>query len=364
MRKRFAALLLVPLAAVAAALGLGALPGIDLLSLKSGDVLRRLLADPGHADRRIVLVEVDQASLDHFERDNIPFPWPRSLYNPLLEHCARGGRRPCSSACSSTTARPGGETDASSPARSGRTGARSGVGVLRRRRRRGPARNAAGPRGRGAAPAALRRDAVAAAARAALRRGGIGSVSLRPDADGVARRAARCAVRGRVPGAALPLAAARRRSASSRGARIGGRLVPLDDDGALLVRFHGGRRDYRHHGAAEVIASAIAASEGKAPAVPAESLRGAYVIVGYSAQGLLDLKPTPLAAAAPGFETHAAALDNLLNGDFLRAAPLAPPPGWRSRSPRSWPPPSRCCRSPEPWPRPLRRRSASPVRSR
>ena len=27
----------------------------------------------------------------YFEKDNIPFPWPRSLYNPLLEHCARGG---------------------------------------------------------------------------------------------------------------------------------------------------------------------------------------------------------------------------------------------------------------------------------
>ena len=52
---------------------------------------RRLLADPERADRRIVLIEVDQASLDHFERDNIAYPWPRSLYNPLLEHCARGG---------------------------------------------------------------------------------------------------------------------------------------------------------------------------------------------------------------------------------------------------------------------------------
>src|SRR5512134_3496047 len=91
MRARLAALLLVPLLALAAAAALGALPGLELLSLKAGDVVRRLLADPRRADRRIVLVEVDQRSLDHFERDNIPFPWPRSLYNPLLEHCARGG---------------------------------------------------------------------------------------------------------------------------------------------------------------------------------------------------------------------------------------------------------------------------------
>jgi len=91
MRGKIAAVLIVPLLAVALALGLGRVPGVDLLALKAGDVQRRLLADPERADRRIVLIEVDQASLDHFERDNIAYPWPRSLYNPLLEYCARGG---------------------------------------------------------------------------------------------------------------------------------------------------------------------------------------------------------------------------------------------------------------------------------
>ncbi len=97
--------------------------------------------------------------------------------------------------------------------------------------------------------------------------------------------------------------------------------VPLDDQGSLLVRFHGQRRDYRRYSAAEVITSALAAAEGRTPAVPAEVFRGAYVIIGSTAPGLLDLKPTPLAATAPGFEVHVAVIDNLLNGDFLAAAP-------------------------------------------
>jgi adenylate cyclase len=106
-------------------------------------------------------------------------------------------------------------------------------------------------------------------------------------------------------------------------ARVGARTVPLDRDGSLLLRFHGSWRDYRRYSAAEVITSAVAAAEGKAPAVPPEAFRGAYVIVGYTAPGLLDLKPTSLSSDAAGFEVHAAALDNLLNGDFLRAAPAA-----------------------------------------
>ena len=89
------------------------------------------------------------------------------------------------------------------------------------------------------------------------------------------------------------------------------------------MRFHGQRRDYRRYSAAEVITSALAAAEGKAPAVPAEVFRGAYVIIGSTAPGLLDLKPTPLAATAPGFEVHVAAIDNILNGDFLAPAPPA-----------------------------------------
>jgi adenylate cyclase len=42
------------------------------------------------------------------------------------------------------------------------------------------------------------------------------------------------------------------------------------------------------------------------------------VLVGVTAQALLDLKPTPLSRVYPGVEIHATALDNLLSGDFLR----------------------------------------------
>jgi adenylate cyclase len=52
-----------------------------------------------------------------------------------------------------------------------------------------------------------------------------------------------------------------------------------------------------------------------------DTFKDAYVIVGYAAHGLYDLKPTPLSGASPGLEINAAALDNLLNGDFLREAP-------------------------------------------
>jgi len=330
MRGKFVAVMIVALLAVAIARGLGRIPGVDLLALKAGDVQRRLLADPERADRRIVVIEVDQASLDHFERDNIAYPWPRSLYNPLLQHCARGGAAAVLFDVLFNNLSPWGEeTDTEFAAGIRRNGhvflaaafssaAASGV----------PLDPRLSIEAEGAPPEALRRAGVspplpAISAAAA----GIGSVTLQPDADGAVRRVpVGVLFEGRlIPGLSFaPFVAGEKVARFELGrVRLGGLTVPLDDQGSLLVRYHGRRSDYRRYSAAEVITSALAAAEGKIPAVPAEVFRGAYVIIGSTAPGLLDLKPTPLAATAPGFEVHVAVIDNMLNGDFLKQAPLA-----------------------------------------
>ena len=330
MRGRIVAVLIVPLIAVALAFGAARIPGVDLLALKAGDVQRRLLADPARADRRIVWIDIDQASLDHFERDNIAYPWPRSLYNPLLEYCARGGAAAVIFDVLFNNLSPWGEeTDTEFAA-----GVR-GNGRVFLAAAFSSADAAGGPLDsrlslgiEGAPPADLLRSAASPplpALRAAA--AGIGSVTLRPDADGAVRRLPVGAVfEGRlVPGLAFaPFAVGVPAARFEPGrVRLGALSIPLDSQGRLLLRFHGQRRDYRRFSAAEVITSEVAAAEGKAPQVPAEVFRGAYVIVGSTAPGLLDLKPTPLAATAPGFEVHVAAIDNLLNGDFLAPAPPA-----------------------------------------
>ncbi|HWR98905.1 MAG TPA: adenylate/guanylate cyclase domain-containing protein [Candidatus Methanoperedens sp.] len=327
MRAKITATALVAVCSLLAALALARVPAFERFVLKAGDLQRSLFAD-GHADRRIVLVEVDQASLDHFERDNIPFPWPRSLYDPLLEHCARGGARAVLFDVLFNNRTPWGEeTDAEF---AGAIGANGRVFLATAFSRGGAGGGSLEERlslaVEGTPPAALARNAASAplpSLRAAA--AGIGSVTFIPDADGVARRVPLGALfAGRVvPGlAAAPLAAGARTVRFDPGrARLGDLSVPLDADGRLLVRFHGARAAYRRFSAAAVITSAVAAAAGKPPVVSAEVFRDAYVIVGYTAPGLLDLKPTPLDAAAPGFEVHAAVLDNLLNRDFLAAAP-------------------------------------------
>src|SRR5579885_1300795 len=86
--------LLVLLAGVGA-LALGAArTGLGgALELKTLDWRFRAFADPGRHDPGIVLVMLDQSSLDAFEKDDVYWPWPRSLYGAALSFLKRGGAK-------------------------------------------------------------------------------------------------------------------------------------------------------------------------------------------------------------------------------------------------------------------------------
>lgn len=91
--------------------------------------------------------------------------------------------------------------------------------------------------------------------------------------------------------------------------------APLDADGNLRVPYHKARSAIVSVSAADVL-------EGK---LPANSLRGTWVLVGASAFGLSDSVPTALGGAVSGVEVHAQLLTGLLDGNVPyepRVAPL------------------------------------------
>jgi len=76
--------------------------------------------------------------------------------------------------------------------------------------------------------------------------------------------------------------------------------VPLDDRMAALIPYRGASGVFRYVSATDVIRGTL----------PAADLKGKIIIVGTSAQGLLDLRSTPVRADYPGVEVHA----NLISG--------------------------------------------------
>jgi adenylate cyclase len=87
---------------------------------------------------------------------------------------------------------------------------------------------------------------------------------------------------------------------------VGDRRIPLDSTMAALVPYRGTRQSFPYVSATDVLNGRVN------PAL----LKGRIAIVGTSAQGLLDLRSTPVAADYPGVEIHANLVAGILDGSI------------------------------------------------
>jgi adenylate cyclase len=89
---------------------------------------------------------------------------------------------------------------------------------------------------------------------------------------------------------------------------IGGRVVPTDEQGRLLVRYRGPGQTVATISVADILG-------GRAdPAL----LRDRAVLIGATATGIGDIRVTPYGAVYPGVELHANVVEDLLAGGVLR----------------------------------------------
>lgn len=86
--------------------------------------------------------------------------------------------------------------------------------------------------------------------------------------------------------------------------KLDGARIPVDENVCALVPYRGRQGSFRYVPAADVL-------NGKADA---NMLAGAIVLVGTSAPGLMDLRATPVGAVYPGVEVHANLLAGILDG--------------------------------------------------
>ncbi|HEX4766543.1 MAG TPA: adenylate/guanylate cyclase domain-containing protein [Lichenihabitans sp.] len=99
-------------------------------------------------------------------------------------------------------------------------------------------------------------------------------------------------------------------------ARVGTHDIPLAPDGTMLLH-HGLRSPAMTISAARVL-------DPEAQVALKRTVAGRIVLIGTSAVGLSDLRPTPLSAFEPGVNIHAGAIEQILGGDLLARPALAP----------------------------------------
>jgi adenylate cyclase len=331
-----------------ALIGLGA--GVILLMLQAAgwlaplenltwDWRARAMAGPGKATQKVKVVVLDQASLDWALKTNgLSWPWPRQVYAPIVRFLARGGAKAVAlDIIFSEPSNLPGDDEALGKALA-KAGMAVGAVMLGRSTGQftswppGWQRKLPSLDGDQMAPgelstalcapkAVLPVEAIASGCRI------LGNVMEEAGRDQVIRRIAPVRWFSGWPVLTLGLAAYCpagdcKLAWSGDGLNIGSRLVPLDDEGRSVLNFRGPPGTHEKFSAAAIIQSELMLQEGRKPTVEAGVFKDCYVIVGFTAPGLHELRATPLSSNYPGLEIHATALDNLLSGDFIRPAPI------------------------------------------
>lgn len=149
---------------------------------------------------------------------------------------------------------------------------------------------------------------------------GLGALTFAPDGDGVVRRVPLVLELDGKPVPSLASEALRvaqgaqnyiLKTAPAQGTglqeiRIGNVTVPTTAQGEVWV-----------HYTESVAARYVPAWKVLAGEVDAKELDGKLVLVGTSAQGLMDLRSSPLGRIMPGVEAHAQAIEQILTGGLL-----------------------------------------------
>jgi adenylate cyclase len=309
------------------------------------DERARWTARPEKADSRIVIIDIDNASFDQLQDKLGRWPWPRQVWTEIVRYVSKG--QP--SAIVFDAAFTGEQKEA--PAmdddfahvmkNSGKTVlgfsflAAELKGEEQTARQDASAFAAQGKRlgselesGKWTANLPLDKLARASA--------GLGLINSTPDEGGLIRREP---VYFLYQGHAYPTLAARtveiaaprneegwvaqKSWLGTRSLVRGGKSIPVDSEGRVLMFWRGKSLEtYERVPLWKMICSIY---PDQCPNVdrryPAEYFRGKIALVGASAAGSYEPRPTPMDPQPPGFIAHATLMDNLLNGEAMREAP-------------------------------------------
>lgn len=323
---------------------------LAVAELKTLDHRFQRYADPASARKDIVLIAIDEASLETFGR----WPWPRDRHGYLVHYLKQAGAKaiifdilflePDEAAEEFDTVfadetRAAGNVylpfllqSAPSADPGSALLAKAGLPVEPLFRDDRPARQ------QGAKlPIPPLADAAA----------GLGFINMFPDQDGVTRRlpllageallsredTAQFRKDGQastrftqlVTAVARRLLEAERATLRGRTLELDGATIPVTAAGDMVLNWHGTleRATFQTYPAGAVLRSFSEMQRGARPSLDPALFKDKIVFVAGTAAGTYDLRVTPLSAYTPGVLIHMTALDNILQGRYMQKAP-----GW------------------------------------
>jgi len=303
---------------------------LEPFELKAYDRLCQMGLAGGRAPSEIVLVTVDQGSLDAAQKAGVNWPWPRQMYAPLVQYMTLAGARAVAFDILYTEPSAYGVEDDGIMAEALRENGHVQLALFLSQETRPPRpwedhvlKKAGLPlEDRSGRPPVLSSSMVPPIRILAEGARGFGNVKISPDPDGTYRRVPLAFRYGDLWVPSLGLAVFRHTQEGEgavleeKALKLDSIDVPLDANGDFLVTFYAAGDEYPRYSAFNVIQSFVARQEGATPLYPPEAFKDKIIFVGFTAPGLFDLKSTPVSSIYPGMAIHATVVANLLQKDF------------------------------------------------
>ncbi|MBF0554090.1 MAG: adenylate/guanylate cyclase domain-containing protein [Nitrospirae bacterium] len=295
--------------------------GFDYFELKAYDIYCRYL-NPATFSDNIVIVRIDQQSLDAESKQAIKWPWPRGLYAPMIEYMSEADAVFIDILYTESSFY--GVDDDKTLADAVKKAGNVYIALFLSTE---PVKQVSD-----AEEAFIRRialkdnatvfktfnSAVPPIEELMEAAKGAGNVNISPDKDGIYRR---IPMFFQLRGHTIPYFSLEYLIDKKLAAITGGRLivkgVEVPEINPLL-RYSTRKDPYPAIPAIDILQCAYAVSQSESPKINKDFFKGKTVFMGMTAAGLYDLKPTPISSISTGIHIHATAFDNLINGGLIK----------------------------------------------
>ena len=305
----------------------------DKIELKVFDFKMTNSASTLEPDSSIVLVAVDQKSLEFFEKNAVSWPWPREFYGFMLQYLNKAGAKAVFfdiDFSASEIERL--EVDAGESINSFADAIDSSDNVVIAVSLNDESENRNFKKilpkhliDKTNKTSDIRQynNAITPLLPFQEKAERLGVVNIETDIDGIVRRIPSFYAFNKkvLPSAALALYSLVENIDMDKLQKVEENL-PLDSQNRFLINWYGeGGPDktFTYYSIHSLIVSAAKINENIAPDLPLDLFKGKTVIIGGTAFGLLDYRPVPVSSESyyPGMEIHATALSNLLKNHFI-----------------------------------------------
>ncbi len=319
--------------------------GIDFagdMESRAWDYYYRIYPGDDHNTDNIVIVTIDDSSLEFFVKNGISWPWPRDFYAHVVDYFNEGGAKAVlldilfyepdldrfdvdaeiTDNRFATALKNYNKSVLAALMLPDSTVVRDNLDVFHipiDERMKNTIRSFKGIR----APIDILLENSEA----------IGTVNVFPDNDGIVRRVPLYLEAGDIviPQLSLGALLIADNEISSQSINMHndkwyfkGDKIPVDKAGNYLINWYGKEGPqgvFQYYSFRSVIQSASAYQRGLEPLLYPETFEDKYVIIGATAPGLRDLVPTPISQTHPGMEVWATVLNNFVEHDFVRLTP-------------------------------------------